>query len=217
MLDDSRRREYIHIVADPQRAPSRLDAPHALHLRAMDTLRFIRETMEGAARFTAVSGTGEIVVGLTAVGAAYLSARQASPWAWLAVWLCEAVVGALISVFAIIRKARRTDVSLLSEPVRRFVLALLPPFVAGGLLTAVLFWKGLFTLLPGLWLLLYGTGVVTGGAHSVRIVPVMGMAFMALGTLTLIAPPSWGNVLLAAGFGGLNILFGAVIAWRHGG
>jgi len=183
----------------------------------MDNLRFIRETMEGAARFTAVSGTGEIVVGLTALGAAYLGSLQGNPVLWLAVWLGEAVVGALVSIAAIVWKARRTDVSLLSQPVRLFVLGLLPPFVAGGILTAVLFWKGLFAFLPGLWLLLYGTGVVTGGSYSVRTVPVMGIAFMALGGLTLLAPATWGNALLAAGFGGLHIVFGAVIARRHGG
>ncbi len=183
----------------------------------MDNLRFIRETMEGAARFTAVSGMGEIAVGLTALGAAYLASRQGNPVLWLGVWLCEAVVGALVSIAAIVRKARRTGVSLLSQPVRLFVLGLLPPFVAGGILTAVLVWKGLFAFLPGLWLLLYGTGVVTGGSYSVRTVPVMGIAFMVLGGLTLLAPATWGDALLAAGFGGLHIVFGAIIAGRHGG
>jgi hypothetical protein len=183
----------------------------------MDNLRFIRETMEGAARFTAVSGTGEIVVGVTAVVAAYVASRQANPVAWLGVWLFEALVGSLVSVAAIVRKARRTGVALLSQPVRLFVLGLLPPFVAGGLLTSVLFWKGLIAFLPGLWLLLYGTGVVTGGSYSVRIVPVMGIAFMVMGGLTLLAPAAWGDVLLAAGFGGIHIVFGAIIAGRHGG
>lgn len=183
----------------------------------MDNLRFIRETMEGAARFTAVSGTGEVAVGLTAIAAAYLGWLQESRTAWLGIWLCEAVVGALVSIAAIVHKARRTNVSLISEPVRRFILGLLPPFVAGGVLTAVLFWKEQYAFLPGLWLLLYGTGVVTGGSYSVRIVPVMGIAFMGLGGLTLLAPASWGDVLLAAGFGGLHIIFGAIIAGRHGG
>ena len=63
----------------------------------------------------------------------------------------------------------------------------------------------------------FGPGVVTGGAFSVRTVPVMGMAFMALGAVALVAPAGWRDVLLAAGFGGLHILFGLFIAWRHGG
>jgi hypothetical protein len=207
-------------VADLQRAdtpPSDPVSPRALHLRAMDNLRFIREMMEGAAYFTAVSGLGEIAVGVTALAAAWLAARQGTPAGWLSVWLLEALVGVVVSVIAIVRKARRTDVDLLSRPVQRFILGLLPPFLAGGMLTAILFWQGHYALLPGLWLLLYGTGVVTGGAFSVRIVPVMGIAFMGLGALALVAPAALGDLSLAAGFGGLNILFGAIIAWRHGG
>jgi hypothetical protein len=207
-------------VADPQSAdltPSDPVSPRALHLRAMDNLRFIREIMEGAARFTAVSGLGEVAVGVTALGAAWLATRQQTPVGWLAVWLLEAVVGVLVSVTAIVRKARRTDVALLSGPVQRFVLGLLPPFFAGGVLTAVFFLEGSYAVLPGLWLLLYGTGVVTGGAFSVRIVPFMGIAFMGFGACALIAPAELGDLFLAAGFGGLHILFGAYIAWRHGG
>lgn len=183
----------------------------------MDNLRFIRETMEGAAYFTAVSGTGEVAVGLTAVGAAWIASRQSNPLAWLSVWLIDAVIAALITLGAIAWKARRVEISLLSRPVRRFALGLFPPFIAGALLTPILVRDGNFDVLPGLWLLLYGTGVVTGGAFSVRTVPVMGLAFMALGTFTLVAPPAWGDILLAVGFGGLHVVFGAVIAWRHGG
>lgn len=206
-------------MADLEHAdlPSDPVSPRALHLRAMDNLRFIREMMEGAVCFTAVSGLGEIAVGVTAIGAAWLAAQQKSPAGWIAVWLLEALLGAVVSVVAIVRKARRTDVGLVSRPVQRFALGLLPPFIAGGVLTAVLFAQGDYAALPGLWLLLYGSGVVTGGAFSVRIVPVMGLAFMALGTVALVAPSSLGDLFLAAGFGGLHILFGAYIAWRHGG
>ena len=66
-------------------------------------------------------------------------------------------------------------------------------------------------------LLLYGTALVAGGALSVRIVPVMGLAFMALGIAALGAPAAWGNAFMAAGFGGLHIVFGLVIARRYGG
>jgi hypothetical protein len=183
----------------------------------MDNLRFIRETMEGAAYFTAVSGIGEMTVGLTAMAAAYVAARQATPWGWLVVWLWEALIAFLVTTGAIVWKAQRSETDLFSRPGRRFALSLFPPLIAGALLTPILFASGNVDALPGLWLLLYGTGVVTGGAFSVRTVPVMGLAFMGVGAAALLAPSSWGNALLAAGFGGLHVLFGAVIARRHGG
>ncbi|HEV8577788.1 MAG TPA: hypothetical protein VGX68_01800 [Thermoanaerobaculia bacterium] len=203
-------------MTDPQRAhPS----PPALHLRAMDNLRFIRETMEGAAYFTDVSGIGEVAVGVTALAASYLASRQETAWNWLMVWLWEALLALLITTGAIVWKATRrsSETNLFSRPGRRFALGLFPPLIAGALLTPVLYTSGNAGMLPGLWLLLYGAGVVTGGAFSVRTVPVMGLAFMGLGAGALIAPSSWGDGLMAAGFGGLHILFGIVIAWRHGG
>lgn len=183
----------------------------------MDNLRFIRQTMEDAVYFTAVSGVGEIAVGVSALAAAWLASRQATAQGWVTVWLAEALVAALVTGGAVAWKARQARVSLLSRPGRRFVLGLAPPLIAGALLSFALFAAGERGLLPGMWLLLYGTAVVTGGAFSVRIVPVMGLGFMALGGAALLAPPAWGDGFLAAGFGGLNLVFGLFIAWRHGG
>jgi hypothetical protein len=202
--------------------PRAVETPPALHLRALDHLRFIRETMEGAACFTGVSGLGEVVVGGTALVAAWVAWGQTSAFGWLLTWLAEAVVAVAVTAGFIAWKARRAEIPLLSKTTRRFALGLFPPMIAGALLTFVLFLQGSTAVLPGLWLLLYGAGVVTGGAYSVRIVPVMGLAFMALGTLALAAlafaaPPAWSDALMALGFGGLHIVFGAIIAWRHGG
>ena len=183
----------------------------------MDNLRFIRETMEGAATFTDVSGLGTVAVGLSALITAWIASRQGSFPGWLAAWLLDAVVAVLILAGTSAWKARQTRNDLFTRPVQRFVFALFPPLAAGALLTLVLIGQGAYGVLPGVWLLLYGTGVVTGGAFSVRIVPLMGMAFMALGAAALAAPASWGNAFMAAGFGGLHILFGIWVARRLGG
>lgn len=183
----------------------------------MDNLRFIRETMESAASFTAVSGWGQVVIGLTALVAALVAARQATSRAWLTTWLVEALLSLGISGVAMARKARRARTPLLSRPGRKFAFSFAPPVFVGAILTPVLYRAGMVAALPAMWLLMYGAGVVTGGAFSVKIVPVMGLCFMLMGTVALFCPAGWGNLLMAVGFGGLHIIFGVMIARRHGG
>lgn len=195
--------------------PPSSDAP-ALHARAMDNLSFIRDTMERATAFTAVPGWGAVAMGLTALAAAALAARRPDAQGWFTVWLAEAAVAAAIGSAAAVRKARSARTAVLSRPARRFLLSYVPPIVVGALLTAVLYRGGLWPALPGMWLLLYGTGVVTGGAFSVRIVPVMGLCFMAVGAVALLLP-AWGNAWMAFGFGLLHVVFGFGIARRYGG
>jgi hypothetical protein len=188
-----------------------------IHDRAIENLRFIRDTMERAGPFTAVPGWGGVGMGFTALIAAGIAGLQPTTERWLLVWLAEGWLAFAIGGLAMVRKAASSDTPLTSRPGRRFVLAYAPPIAVGGLLTIALYRAGLTGLLPAVWLLLYGTGVVTGGAMSVPIVPVMGACFLALGTAALFVPASWGNILMAVGFGGLHIGFGAWIARRYGG
>ena len=191
--------------------------PPALGSRAIDNLHFIRETMERASSFTAVPGWGGVAMGASALVAAGVSRLARTPEEWLGIWLAEAFLAAAIGIWAIAAKARRSGVPLFAGPARRFLLTLSPPLAAGALATLALSRSGAMAVLPGLWLLFYGTAVVTGGAFAVRIVPVMGVGFMVLGGIALFCPPSWGTAFLAAGFGGLHIVFGFLIARRYGG
>ncbi len=100
---------------------------------------------------------------------------------------------------------------------RRLVMGMLPALVAAALLTAAILWDGSTRLIPGVWLLLYGLGVVQAGALSVRIVAALGAVFIVLGAIALPMPWLWANVVLAAGFGLAHIGFGVVIAQKYGG
>jgi hypothetical protein len=183
----------------------------------MDNLRFIRETMECAASFTAVPGWGLAVVGAIAMVAAPAASRQSSAETWLGIWMADAFVSFAITAWAMNRKARSLRTPLLSGPGRKFALCFAPPLFVGALLTPALYIAGLSGLLPGVWLLSFGAGVSTGGAFSVKIVPVMGFCFMLAGAAALFAPAALGNLFMAAGFGGLNVVFGVIIARRYGG
>ena len=191
------------------------DTIPSLHNRAIDNLRFIRGTMERASTFTAVPGWGNIGIGVTACGA-YLLARDKTPEYFLAIWLAEAVLALTIALASMSRKAQRQGQHLFKGPGIPFWRGLLPPLLAGLLLTPALAHAEQIALLPGLWLVLYGAGVCTGGTYSVRPVPAMGACFMLLGTIALTLPAR-GNEWMAIGFGLLHIAFGFAIARWHGG
>jgi len=195
----------------PARAPIPIDA------RAADHLRYIRETMERAGEFTAVPGWGGVAMGVTALLAAFLASRQANPERWLSIWLLEAFVAVVVASSAAATKAHRANAKLLSGPGRKFLLSFLPPIVVGGLLTFTLASAGLHHLLPGVWLLLYGTAIMTGGAFSVRPVPIMGLCLSLLGAAALLLPRSTGDLFMVFGFGFVQIGFGIWIARRYGG
>jgi hypothetical protein len=207
-------------------SPLRRDPP-ALHDRAIQDLSFIRRTMEGAASFTDVPGWGLVAIGVTAIGAALVAHAQPTSFRWLAIWLLEAIIGATVGSALMFRKMqeRGGEGPVVSVPARKFLLGFWPAVIAGAILTVALADRGGMwnpgsrapEVLPGLWLLLYGVGVVTAGAFSVRAVPAMGVGFMVLGAASLLVPEVSGDLFLALGFGGLQIAFGVWIARRHGG
>jgi hypothetical protein len=191
--------------------------PTPLHDHALESVRVIRDAMERAGSFTAVPGAGMIAIGVTALFAAPIAAAMETGSGWLTTWIVDGLIAAAIAGVTIRRKARRLALPLASGPARRFALAFLPSLVAGAVLTVVLASLGAGSILPGTWLLLYGTAVTAAGAMSVRIVPLMGVSFMALGICALALAPAYGDALMAAGFGGLHIVFGLAVARKYGG
>jgi hypothetical protein len=196
--------------------PPRQSNPPAMQARAMDNLRFIRETMEAAGTFTAVSGWGQVVIGLTAVLAA-LIAGQYSGTEWVLIWTSEAVLALFISVWFMYHKAKSASLPLLTGSARKLLFSFSPVVVVGMVVTVAMMERQLHAFLPGIWMLLYGTAVVAAGAFSVRSVPVMGAAFILAGTGALFTPVAWSTAWMILGFGLLHIVFGFVIARRHGG
>ena len=192
------------------------EEPPSLHGRAMDNLEFIREAMERSTEFTAVPGYGGALMGLTAIGATIIAGQQ--NWRfWLVTWLVEAALAFAIGLLTMWQKSKAGETPLTSTPAKKFAYGFTPPIIAGIILTAMLYFNALFEYLPATWLTLYGTAVVTGGAYSVRAVPVMGWLFILLGLIAVFIPVSYGNWLMGAGFGGLHIIFGLIIARRYGG
>jgi hypothetical protein len=184
--------------------------------RAVRDLRYIRETMERAGSFTAVPGWGGVLMGLTALAAVGITFRMESRDLWFVVWMGEAVLAVVIGVLGMLRKVRIPR-TLLHGPGRQFGMSLLPVLAAGAVLTGILYQQRLFDLMPGVWLLLYGAGVMSCGTYSVKVVPLLGLGCMLLGSVALLVSWEWAQWLMAAGFGGLHVTMGAVIVRRYGG
>ena len=184
---------------------------------ALEHLRVIRQTMERSSAFTAVPGWGMCAMGITALLAGPIAYHQRNAEGWLAAWLLEALVASTIALVMMHQKATRLGTEILSISGRRLFVGLLPALAAGGLLTVALMWSGPVALIPGVWLVLYGVAVMQAGTFSVRTVPAMGAAFVAFGAVALPLPWLWSNVVLTAGFGLLHIVFGTIIARKHGG
>ena len=185
--------------------------------RAIDNLRFIRETMERSAVFTSVPGYGGVLMGATAVGASVVAAYQTTAQFWLLTWLVEAVLAFFIGLLTMWQKSKIAGTPLTSAPARKFAFGFAPPLIVGALLSAMFYKNGWFDALPSVWLLLYGAAVVCGGASSVRVVPIAGWCFVALGAFSIFLPAAYGNLMMALGFGVLHIVFGIIVARRFGG
>ena len=184
--------------------------------RAVRDLRYIRETMERVGSFTAVPGWGGILMGATALATAYFTFAIESRNLWFLAWMFEAAIASGLGVVATLRKAKMQR-ALLQGPGRKFAMSLLPAMVGGAIVTLALYQQGLFGLMPGIWLLFYGVAIMSSGTYSVRVVPIMGAAFMVLGSVALLVSWEWAQLCMAAGFGGLQIVFGGVIARKYGG
>ncbi len=189
----------------------------SLHSRAAADLQYIRKAIETSGSFTSVPGLGAILIGFSALATAWLASQFSTPTERLQLWVAEAALAATLGLICTIKKARRDGRDLRHPVSRRFLLSLAPPLLAAAVLTVALARSGVFEELPGLWLLLYGTGVLTAGAFSIRAVPLMGICFMALGVLTLMLSPHWNQIMMGIGFGGLHLVFGTIIARYYGG
>ncbi len=185
--------------------------------RAIDNLKFIRETMERSTHFTAVPGYGGMLMGVTAIVAAYIASQQIYFRDWLIVWLTEACLAFAIGLLAMWQKSKFTGASLVSVPAKKFAFGFAPSLICGIAITLGLWRFDHYEVMAPIWMLLYGAAVVTGGAFSVKIVPVMGWIFIAVGCIAFALPALYGNYLMGATFGLLHIIFGAIIAKRYGG
>lgn len=194
-----------------------LNEPVNIGDKAIDNLKFIRETMERSTVFTTVPGYGGMLMGATAIAAAYVANNQGVIKDWLSVWLGEGILAFAIGFLAMWQKSKIAKMPLVSAPSRKFAMSFLPPLLCGVFITYGLYRFGHFEMMIPVWIMCYGAAVICGGMFSVKAVPIMGWCFITMGAIDFFLPAGFGNSMMGLSFGVLHVVFGFIIARKYGG
>lgn len=180
---------------------------------AEHNLELIRSMMERATTWT----------GLPAYACFGASICGFSGWAWsagrgldfgnpehsaplLAAWMVVAAVAALQAVIFTALAARRRGEPAMSRLTWGILFAVLPGLFTGGMLTL----GAEPSERPALWMLCYGTSLLGLGIFAGWKANVAGILFLLCGSLAILTG-GHGLTLMAASFGGLHALLGALL------
>lgn len=195
---------------------------------ARDHLRVIRQTMERSTQYSTLSGWSGILIGIVAIVGVYLTrsmlggqpvaiqtVRDAAPRLGL-LWATALVLSVAIEFLYNKRRATRVGKRVVSRLGAHILLAALPAFLACGVLTAFFYEHNLLPYILGIWMLCYGLAICAVGLFSARPVTYLGSAFVVSGAITMLAPLTIHLYMMALTFGGFHIIYGIVMARRHG-
>lgn len=206
---------------------------------AREHLRVIRQTMERSTKYSTLSGLSGVLIGLVAIVGVVvtnsiirqapaftvrsqaelrsLNAFQHRQFAELAaIWTTVLVLAIAIDFVANKRRAARVGKTVMSPIGGHIILAALPAFFAGAVITYFFIMHNLAFSVWGVWMLCYGLAICAVGLFSVKPVSVLGAAFVLAGAVTLLLPPSAQLPMMALTFGGFHIGYGILMARRHG-
>jgi hypothetical protein len=190
------------------------DVPVSIETRALGTLAYIRTSIESSGSM-AVPGMAGVVMGCIGVIVAILASTAWGGPHWLVIWVAAGGTAFLVGGALMAREAAQSGHARYLGPVRKFLLCLCPALLAGAVLTFVLWHAGIEELLPGTWLLLYGCAVLSAStvtiASTMRLICIMGVLFVALGSIAFALPSGGHTAILGLGFGALHIIFGLLV------
>lgn len=156
-----------------------------------------------------------IVMGIIGILAAILVSLPRWAPHWLGIWLLAAAVALLLGGALVARQIAKRGHTRYLGPARKFLLCLCPALLAGAVLTWVLSTAGMTSVIPGMWLLLYGCAVLSASTATItgiaRLIGIMGALFVVLGSMTFALPAVTHTLMLGLGFGAMHIVFGILI------
>ena len=182
---------------------------------AQDTLSTIRTLMERGTVYKNISSASAIAAGLVTLAGCAVRAAGILPfddkWSFFTVWgsVFAVAVAAIVGFTA--AEANRNGEPLWSRSARTVVFSILPAFLAAVVLSHVLFQRDLRDLLPGTWMLLYGCGALAMSFFTPLSIRILGIAFMAAGTIALCFLPGHDVLAMGVSFGGIHLAWGMAL------
>lgn len=194
----------------------------------------IQRIMERATLWTLLPGTAAVIGGILVligcgvsygmIGSVDFAAMLDIPFdqqvGFCVMWFAIGVAGVLLETILTLLAAKRQGMSATVRSARVATFSLTPSVVVAMVLTI----KFLIPTEPQreeiqyivpMWMMLYGTGVYTAGLFSIRAPRILGLAFLALGIVALMAFQGYGVVTAALSFGVLHIVFGIYILGKQ--
>jgi len=191
-----------------------MQGPISIESRALGTIAYIRRSIDSSGSM-AVPGMAGVVMGVIGIAATVVASVPRGAAHWLQIWLIAAAAALLFGGATMARQAADNGHARYLGPLRKFLLCLCPALFAGAVLTGLLWNAHATHLIPGVWLSLYGCGVLSAStvtiARTMRLISIMGVLFMLLGLLAFASPPQVHTAILGLGFGALHSIFGVLL------
>lgn len=202
---------------------------HQTHLAAR--IDRIKEIMELATEHKLLPDWAAIVGGCLALASTAATWSLTRSWDVKAVFFLEpprlvlvaalwlgSVLASLALYYAIaLRDAKRLGVSLESRPSQLARRAMGPSLLAAAVISLRLVVDGTLGYLPGIWILAYGVALVNAGLFSTQAPRVLGLLFIAVGILAILAWPQFDLALTGLSFGAFHVGFGWFVLSRKSG
>ena len=195
-------------------------------------LASIRSMMERSVKFISLSGLSGILSGLYAVAGAtiayYLLYYPEAPYGFEFGFVAEEVVRVkllftagtvlLLSIgtgsFLSMRKAKRLNTTVWNSASKQLFTDLLIPLITGGLFILVLIFWGYYLMIAPACLIFYGLALINGSRNTYTEVRSLGLIEITLGLISALIP-GYSLIFWTVGFGGMHMLYGAIMHYRY--
>jgi len=191
---------------------------------AVEHLQVIRTLMERSAVYRRALAPVMVLTGAIGILAGFAGwmAKIDSARAFAVYWLTVSVVAVVGALLMVRRQALKEGEPFWSPPTRRVTQAVLPPLVAGFILTLILGLQigsgsespasgAAIARLPAVWVILYGCALHAAGFFMPRGMKMFGWAFV-LGGCGLFAAdiPAWVSLAFLYSHGVMGLFFGVL-------